>query len=340
MGFLLLTSGSRFGQLSVFSRADVMLPLQESYREDGVSGIPPLVARVFHNKVIDHAQYLMDSTAKYFSYDFLVREAKEPVRERIPDMGVIYLFELPLLALGVIVSIRRRDRLGLLTMWWYVVGIAVISFAVDESPNIHRFFVVAFPLYVLIGIGIQYIIESIRSKKAHTRMIVVAIIVLLYLFSLGRFLHQLFVHQPTHEPYYRSSAFKILIPKLETLRSTYDMVVFSKGNSSPYIHVLFWNQYDPAAYQASGSRRDLDFVTFENLYFVPEDCPFSADRYWSLKVTPGKRTLFVNSGGCAATVNTKVIETIRWRNDMEAFQLVEYMATPSAEVIDGEMGRR
>jgi 4-amino-4-deoxy-L-arabinose transferase-like glycosyltransferase len=329
---LLLTSGSRFGQLSVFSRADVILPLEESFREDGLNQMPSIVARVFHNKVIDHAQFLTDSAAKYFSYEFLIRDAKEPIRERIQGMGIIYWFELPLFLIGIAVSLTKKDRLGRLSLIWYVIGIAVISFAVDESPNIHRFFVDAFPLSILIASGLAWTYETLTEKRDRLKPLLIGIVAACYIVSSVRFFHQLFIHQPTHEPYYRSDAFKTLIPKLNEIRSSYDIVVFSKENSSPYIHFLFWSAYDPSIYQASGSHRDLDYSYLENLYFVPDRCPFTAPSFWPLIVEKGKRVLFVNSGGCPKTVNSHILETINWKNDMEAFQLVEYQATPSGEM--------
>ena len=115
-----------------------------------------------------------------------------------------------------------------------------------------------------------------------------------------------------------------------SISGDYDLIVFSKANGNPYIHWLFWTGYDPAAYQHSGSRRDLDYVRFDKFYFVPEDCPSEEIKYWPIKSDPAGAVLFVNRGSCGIGPNSRKLDTVSWRNGLEAFQLVGYVATASA----------
>ncbi|HRN70396.1 MAG TPA: glycosyltransferase family 39 protein, partial [Candidatus Woesebacteria bacterium] len=54
--FFLGGGTNRFNQTSIFSQPETQLVLAEQIREDGVVGVPVLVARTFHNKVINYSQ--------------------------------------------------------------------------------------------------------------------------------------------------------------------------------------------------------------------------------------------------------------------------------------------
>lgn len=318
--YIVISSGSRFGQVSMFGRADVVLILEENIREDGISNIPVTITRIFHNKIGEHIRYFAGNYAKYLSFDFLFWEAKEPLRERIPGMGIMYLVELPFLLYGMFVILQKKIRWGMFLFSWLVLGILTFAFAVDETPNIHRFYIVLYPLLVFVALGIQNSIANVYAitKKPYG----IFMISILYGVNIIYFFHQLFIHQPANKPYYRDYAYKELIQKLQQYESQYTTIIFTKANSSPYIHYLFHTRYDPARYQLLGSPRDLDNVRFEKFLFAPEDCPSTSSKYDELKMNNGKKTLFINRGGCINSAN--VFDTVFWKNKMEAFQLVEY----------------
>ena len=91
----------RIRTLSIFGNPQTQLVLDEQIREDGVMGIKPLESRFFHNKLTSYSLTFLDNYFKHFSYDFLFTDAGLPDRYRVPGMGLLYLFELPLLGFGI-----------------------------------------------------------------------------------------------------------------------------------------------------------------------------------------------------------------------------------------------
>ena len=318
-------AGGRFSQINVFSSQDVQLILDEEIREDGVAGKSSIEARIIHNKPIAYARYMLTNFSSYLSSDFLFFQTEQPRREQIPHMGVLLLIECPFLLVGIYQAFKKKLRYGVLSVLWFLLVPATLSIISGETPNIHRFFLAMFPIHILVGLGILAVINALTHIH---RNIVVIGIAGVFLLNIGYFFHQLFVHQPTHFPYYRGFAYKELVQKLPLYYDDYNHVVVTKGNESPYIYILFFGSYDPTLYQRSGSHRDLDYQGFGKYVFVPYDCPsFNGTTEMNI-VVDKEHTLLVRRGNCVLGGNDKLLDRVFWRDGSEAFQLVKYQDAP------------
>lgn len=318
-------AGARFSQINIFSGQDVQLVLDEEIREDGVAGKSSIEARIVHNKPIAYARYMLTNFASYLSSDFLFFQSEQPRREQIPHMGVLLLIECPFLLIGIYQAFKKKLRYGVLSVLWFLLVPTTLSIISGETPNIHRFFLAMLPVHILVGLGILSVVKEVTKIK---RNIVIVVIAGAFLLNVGYFFHQLFVHQPTHFPYYRGYAYKELVQKLPLYYDNYDHVVVTKGNESPYIYILFFGKYDPRAYQLSGSHRDLDYQGFGKYVFVPYDCPsFNGTTEVNI-VADKEHTLLVRRGNCDFGDNDKLLDRVLWRDGSEAFQFVEYQDAP------------
>lgn len=321
---------TRVSQLSFFQSPEVTIPLTEGLNEDGISSLPVSVARAFHNKLWQHGRWIAEAVAKYWSLDFLFFESKQPLRESVSGTGYLYLIEFPLLLYGVYHGVRKYRKLSIFLLSWLTLGTLVVATALHESPNIHRFYYIFLPLYFFISMAIYTLIGKKISIPVVGNIRVAPLVLLAYGVSLLVYVHQLFIHQPLHVPYYRGFAYKEMVRSLQNIYHNYDKIVITKTNQSPYIYLLFFMRYDPTRYQQLGSPRDYDYTGFDNYIFVPLDCPNVKYRKTIELQYPNKRILYINRGGCAATTNSKLIQRIDWRNGAEAFQFVENVSTESA----------
>ncbi len=314
VGWLLVSSaGARFTQVSIFSKMDVQLPLEEQIREDGSTGVPLLLTRMFHNKLMAYGQYFFDNFASYVSYDFLFRRAAQPSREGVPNSGVLLLIELPFLLMGVYTAFRRRVSYGIRAVLWFLLVPLVLSFASDESPNIHRFFLAMIPIHILAALGILSVLDALRSEY---RKLAAVIITVIFLANLGYYTHQLFVHQPIHNPYNRNNADKELALTLKGLAPSYDVIVTQKILP----HMLFFWPIDPGTYQKDGSPRDTDNARYGKFLFVTDACPSNQSNPAVASLTE-KRILYVDRAECK--VSLQVVKRFYFRNTLEAYRLLE-----------------
>lgn len=317
-GLFFTRAGSRFAQVSIFSKKDVQLPLDQQLRETGVAHVPVPVARLFHNKVTAYGQYFFDNFAKYVGYEFLFRQAGEPVREKIPDAGVLLFIELPFLLAGLYASFQKKLNYGISGVFWFLLVPVILSIASDESPNIHRFFLASIPIHMLVAIGITAVVNAVKFQK---RFVALAIVVLFFVNVLS-FMNQLFVHQPVHDPIFRNNADKELARALKRVSPSYDVVVTQKVLE----HMLFFWPVEPAVYQSQGSPRDYDNARYGKFLFVTDECPSSLQNRAVSDSMPN-RVLFVDKTECAIPADMKVIQQIYYRNSLVAYRLVENIDT-------------
>jgi len=314
-GLFLSSAGTRFTQVSIFSKMDVQLPLEEQIREDGAMRAPLLLTRMFHNKVTAYGQYFLDNFASYVSYNFLFRGATQPAREQIPNSGILLVIEFPFLLMGVYAAFRKRLSYGISALLWFLLVPLVLSFASDETPNIHRFFLATIPIHMLVALGLLAFFKGFRRQYFKLGVVIV---VFLFLANLGYYLHQLFVHQPIHAPINRNAPDKELAMYLKSVSSSYDVIVSQKILED----MLFYWPIEPAVYQKEGSPRDTDDAWYRSFLFVSDACPslLLNPKVLALEAT---RILYVDKAECRLAKNDIVIKTIKYKNTLDAYYLIE-----------------
>lgn len=318
-------ANARFTQVSVFKSPAVQLPLNEAIREEGHNGA--LTARVFNNKPIGYGRFLVGNFFDYISPHFLFFEAVTPLREKVPDAGIMYLLEFPFLLIGAYQIIRKKQKWGYFFLAWFLLTAASLSFINDDSPNIHRFMIADFALEIIAAFGIQELFSLFKKKQKMLMQLCAIILVVAYAYSTAYFWHNLFVRQPVHQPWARNYAYKDLVYQIDHYAPQFKKTVISVTGSNTYIFILFYNKYDPAKYQASGSLGNVSGKGFDNYIFDHEDCPLQTGINGIGQTKGEYDVLYVDSGNCITGPDVKVLQVVRWRDNSPAFKLV-YLIKP------------
>lgn len=278
---LLLVFGSpggtgRFQQISIFHFPEIRLVLEEQIREDGVAGVSILAARAFHNKVVNYGLGYLKEYFRYFSPNFLFIEGGLPLWYQVPNMGLMYLIELPFLLAGLYLLIKNssKNRLFLIPMIWLFLGPTVAALTRDDVPNIQRSLVMLPALIMITAYGL-YESWQLAKKKAPpiVRNLVLLFVIAALWWNFSYFLHQYLIHAKVHRPWYRFNGFKEMVLTVEKLAPGYDRILISKTQGGAYMHFLFFQKIDPVWYQSQGSPKDKDYGGFGKLIFFPQDCP-------------------------------------------------------------------
>jgi len=281
----------RFSQVSIFGFPETKLILEEQIREDGTKNIIPNVCRFFHNKIINYSLTFANNYLDYFSGKFLFISGGRPLWYKVPNMGLVYLVELPFIIVGFIyLSVQKNAILSIPIMWLFIAPV-VASITMDDIPNVQRVMVLFPMLEVMAGFGIVKIVSLLKKTK---KIIFLVILCIGMVFSVAYFIHQYTVHGASHETIYRSNGFKELMQNIRGEYDSYDTVIFTKSLGG-YPLVLFYMTYDPAMYHKEGSPKDKDYKGFGKFIFTSQACP-SIDGDDNLPKTG--RILYVNNGVC------------------------------------------
>lgn len=296
----------RIRTVSLFATQESQLTINEQHREDGVSDVPLIVTRLSHNKLVNYSGQFLQNYFSHFSYDFLFTDKGLPIRYKIPNTGLLYLFELPFLLLGVWFLLRNGKREGIFLITWITLAPVGSALTFDDVPNLQRTLLIFPALSIVIAKGIHESFLLIKKSKFLKPIYVMTIIIILYnsLF----YLHQYYVHQVVHRPWLRHEGYKELVESVIAFLPKYKKAIITNRESAPTIFFLFYGKYDPVTFQQETKQttmRDFDRIDFGRYEFSEEECPIKefedidkATGEKSIKVTGQEGVLYVDYGTC------------------------------------------
>lgn len=327
--FLVLLSpqlSQRINMLSIFKSPQTQLVLDEQIREDGVGKSPLFLTRVFHNKATNYSSTFLQNYFKHFSYDFLFTDAGLPDRYRIPQMGLLYIFELPLLILGAWSLFGLNRRIAMLLFGWILLAPLGSALTFDDVPNLQRTLIMFPALSIVEAVGFLQVWGVAKKRKFSYPVKGSMILVMLY--GLGYYLHQYYTHQVHHRPWYRQEGYKNMITEVNQQIPNYKKIVITSAESDPAIFFLFYNAYDPTLIQQFASDQ-YSRVGFAEYTFSDYDCPLQEDSSTDplTKITETfirgeKNVLYVNRGTCKILSDKiETLSEIKRSDDTVVFKL-------------------
>ena len=273
---VILTSNDlsqRIQMLSILHHPQTQLVLEEQIREDGVNEVSPFVARAFHNKVISYSNTFMNNYAQHFSYDFIFTDNGLPDRYRVPSMGLLYLFEIPLLLFGIWKILINDKKEGLLILGWILIAPIGSAMTFDDIPNLQRT-LLAFPaVSILSAYGFYMLIKKVNINKPYSVAIIILIPIMVFYILL--YLHQYYIHQVRHRPWHRQEGAKEMVTKVNELLPDYKKAIITNYESTPGIFFLFYGPYDPELIQKEAKGKSPEYLsegTFGKYTFTRDGC--------------------------------------------------------------------
>lgn len=336
--FLILLSpnlSSRIRSLNIFSNPQTQLTIDENLREDGISNVTNNVSRILHNKLTGYSSLIFQNYFKHFSYDFLFTENSLPDRYRIPQMGLLYIFELPLMILGLLYLLKdvKKKKIALFFIGWILFAPIGSSLTFDDVPNLQRTLIIFPALSIISALGLFYFISLINKTKYFNSIILV--LSLIFLYSVSFYFHQYYVNGIVHRPWYRDEGYKSLVEKVNSLSSNYKKAVITNRETAPTIFFLFFGKYDPYRFQTEtkgqfGSQSDS--VNFNKYVFTDKECPLrilnldetTNEKLFNTSNTGDRGILYVNSGNCKSPkIPVDLLYTVRRSDESVVFRIYD-----------------
>ncbi len=314
--------------ISLLGGQETQLLIERHIREDGVSSLPIIVTRLFHNKVMGYLNQFLRNYFAHFSFDFLFTDQGFPNRYRVPLTGLFYLFELPLLLIGLWTIFKKNVDLKTLLFAWLFLSMIGSALTFNDVPNLQRT-LIALPVFCwLAGFGWLEMVTWLKRKRIFLPFVIVFILFGFYNFS--AYLHQYYIHAPLYQPWDRQDGYQALVEKVNQLLPDYRKAVITDRESAPTIYFLFFSQYDPAGFQQETKNPaipDFDRISFGKYQFLQEECPMRlvTDENGRSDVNGEKGVLYVNSGLCGGAVpGSRQLAEIRRADNSLAFIILEY----------------
>lgn len=189
----------------------------------------------------------------HFSPEFLFFEGDSNLRSQNPGFGQLYYVSFPLLILGLIQIIRKRNIFGFMVVFLMVLGIIPAALT-RESPHALRS-IASFPFFtVMIAIGLEYLTSIFKKINKKVFVFVVTIYLIFFVVYLNKF----FTEYQNISAQDWQLGYKKVFEEYSKDFSNYDRVFIDDGYAQPYIFYLFYNSVDPKYFQESVSYNPPD----------------------------------------------------------------------------------
>lgn len=183
----------------------------------------------------------------------------------VPDFGPFYLFELPLLLVGIFALIKDDSvtvRIKILMLFWIVFS-AIPSGISSESPHLNRANTLLPGLTMLEAIGLYRLFFYITSvDNQYLRRISYSVVSVIIFISFLWFLHAYFIEFPyVHSKVYQQGIIDAFIYG-KAHEEKYDKIIVSNGGIllEGYMYYLFATKYNPSLYQKLGGTHSAFFT--------------------------------------------------------------------------------
>lgn len=253
---------ARFQGVSIFTDSGILNRLNQDRGEhNNPNSIP---AKIYHNRLTAYGLNFLEHYFDHFTPNFLFISGDPLGRNKIPEMGQLYLFEIITIITGSYFLLTRKlKNIKVIFIWLAVSPIA--ASLTYQTPHALRAENMVIPVTLISGAGLGSIIENILKLKTFYRGIGIFFSILIISFFFSRFIHQYFVHLPKQYALEWEYGFSKLVPFIFENKDKYQKIVVTNRYDQPYILFLFYLKYDPIKYQQTAKPAGLDKYGFSTI---------------------------------------------------------------------------
>ncbi|MCL4418717.1 glycosyltransferase family 39 protein [Patescibacteria group bacterium] len=253
-------ASSRFSMVTIFEDPNLVRPSIKRIEYDKAQN--DRIGSFFHNRRLVYLLAGAKGYLDHFNPDFLFLHGDGGVQHHAVDMGMLYLWDLPFLFLGMYVLFKNRSKRINFLLFLFL--IAPLPSAISTgAPQPVRAIAMVFPLHIFSAIGIfSSTAYFLTSKNKAFKLSAIFLVFVLFVLNVSYYLHQYYVHTPVEYGYFWQYGNKEAIEYAKQHENEYKKIVMTYKIDQPYVYYLFYNQIDPTWYQKTWAKKG-DLGRFE-----------------------------------------------------------------------------
>ena len=277
-----------------------------------------LPVRLLHNRFVGYGLAFFSNWLSHFNGNFLFASGDVIERNRVPETGQMYLFDIPFLVFGFYFLLLNRPKNWPTILLW--LGVAPIAAALTfQSPHALRANNMVIPLVIISAYGITNLLDWFKKRK---KIFTLAFYILLLVFipwNFARYFHEYYIHYPQTYPAAWEDGFDQLVPYLEEIKGEYDKVYVTDKYDQPYILFLFYSKYPPAKFQQEVKLTPRDKFGFSTVRDF-DKYHFEAINWDELKT---KTNILVVGTPDEINTSATILKRIYFKNGKPAFLIIK-----------------
>jgi 4-amino-4-deoxy-L-arabinose transferase-like glycosyltransferase len=207
-------------------------------------------SNIYHNHRLVDASIILKGYLDHYNPNYFVSEIVQG-KYHAPGVGLLYVWELPVLLWGLHIAANMKGKGKSLPFLWLLAA-PIAAAPTNSLPHPVRTLIMlpAIPIFVAIGLGDLY--ERFVAKRGTRGSILLIAGVILMVLNFLYYLHQYYVHTPIDYALEWQYGHEQVVENVKAMQKNFDKVIVSTTLDQPYIFFLYYLQYDPAKYLASG----------------------------------------------------------------------------------------
>ena len=190
-------------------------------------------------------------------------------RHHAPGMGILYLFEFPLILLGIYsLLFGEFDKKTKLVIFGWLLLAPLPASITTGVPHAVRTLNFLPTWQILSAIGIMAIADRLFNRqlsmlKTNAFRLIVAVYLLLAIFNVAYYLDQYFVQLNYYDSAFWQYGYKQAVDEVKAIGGNYKTILISDNAplDKSYMFFLFYLQYPPQLYQQVGENSSGSFVS-------------------------------------------------------------------------------
>jgi hypothetical protein len=206
------------------------------------------------------------------------------------NRGVLYIIELPLLLLGIWYLLKLNNkRIKTVIFGLLLIAPLPTTFTVDRTYVMRSIMMLPI-LSLIIGSGIFYFLQSLRSKKGILSKIVIGIFIGIYAFLITEYLYQYYFRYSVYgaEAWFRSS--KDVSQLIGQQKTKFSTIYIADADTMFILQYAVFNKIDPIIIQQVLKQPFPKKIG--NVFFLSECFKGGVDSYDSNIELP-KKTMYI-----------------------------------------------
>ncbi len=297
------------GTSSLADQTALLFTSAQRLKDDKAQGNPWGI--VFDNRRLVWARTVLDGYVSHFSLRWLFLTGDNP-RHHAPDMGLLYLWELPFVLWGIYRLFHRGGRSAKLIFGWFLIS-PIPASPTTELPHAIRAIVFLPTFQIFTALGVYEFFAAVRRYK--WRGAITAVVLFIAVVNVAYYLHMYFGHTNHEFSRFWQYGYEQAVQYTRENREKYDKIVISTKLEQPHMFFLYYLRFDPAAYLSSGGTASGGFAEYKNTFDIYE----FREIYWD-KETRDSRTLFI---GTPQEIGGTVLKTIYYLDGTEAMRIAQ-----------------
>lgn len=307
----------RFSQVVFYKNPILPNTIDSLIFADGASHLSVSQTRIFHNKLIIYSREFLKHYFNYFSPEFLFTSGGLPLRYAIPEQGLLFFSMIPFLLVGLVAGVIKYRKATIFVLFILTIAPFAAALTYEDSPNMHRSFILLVPLIILSAVGLSVIITSAKNNNL-IKIFMGIFLVFLAAESLY-FFHQYAFHAAVYKSVLRKEGNREVVQSVLAKQHNYMQVIMPLADDITVYYLFFGNKFGklPAGLVRPGNKIDK----LDNVTFTQELCPSSKVKETSLMQ---QNILVVDTGDCSydGKLFTSIEELVR-KDSTYAFRLLE-----------------